>query len=163
MKEIVSGIFKNETIESLDNISKQFVDTHIEDLYYSDALAEIERHKQNDVKLVMITASYVYYAKYIAEKLGFDLCIGSELWYHNGIYTGKLYGKNCYAIEKRFRLWALGYRELTEKDSYAYSDSVTDLPLLAFATNKICVNADKKLKKHALENSDDNYKLVSWK
>lgn len=163
MKEIISGIFKNETIESLDKISKEFVDTYIEALYYSDAIAQIEEHKKNNVKLILITASYVYYAKHIAEKLGFDECIGSELWYHKGVYTGKLYGKNCYQIEKRHRLWVLGYRELTEEDSYAYSDSVTDLPLLAFATNKICVNPDAKLRQHAIENADDNYKIVDWK
>ncbi len=160
MKEISSGIFKNETVEGLDEISKEFVSTFIEPLYFKDALIEIQEHKKNGVKLIMVTASYVYYAKYIAEKLGFDLCIGSELWRHGDKYTGKLYGKNCYAIEKRYRLRVLGYRELMEKESYAYSDSITDIPLLEFATYKICVSPDKKLAKYAAEHED--YKIVNW-
>lgn len=162
MKEIVSGIFKGETIESLDDISKEFVDNHIKELCYKDALNEIKKLKNNNTKLIMVTASYVYYAKYIAQYLGFDECIGCELWYHNGIYTGKLYGKNCYNMEKRYRLYTLGYRELSQSDSYAYSDSITDLPLLEFATNKICVNPDKKLMKYALENKDKNFMVVNW-
>ena len=160
MKEIVSAIFKNETVTSLDIVSKEFVDTYVKGLYYQDALTEIENHKKNNVKLIMVTASYIFYAKYIAEHLGFDLCVGSELWRHKDTYTGKLYGKNCYNIEKKYRLWILDYRELTDADSYAYTDSITDLPLLAFATKKICVNPDKKLAEYALKN--ENYAVVNW-
>ena len=130
---------------------------------YKDALEEIKKLKNQGYTLILVTASFEIYAKYIAENLGFDRCMGTELWTFRGKYTGYMYGKNCYGAAKRYRLFT---EQLFPNYSYkniAYSDSISDLPLFNFADTKICVNPDKRLKEHALKNKDKGFIIAEWR
>lgn len=162
-KDKMARVFKGVDVSKLDCLAKEFVNTVIPKLYYKDALKVIEEHKKNGDTLVLITASYLFYAKYIAEDLGFDKCIATELWEHKGKYTGYMYGKNCYGKEKRFRLLCDGFREIYKGSAYAYSDSISDLSLFNFASKKICVNPKKKFVYYIYQNKDGNFQIVSWK
>ena len=42
-------------------------------------------------------------------------------------------------------------------------DSISDLPLFEFADTKVCVNPDKRLKSHALNNKDKGFIIVNWR
>lgn len=163
IKEIVSGIFKNESVSNMSELALMFVEKYIPSLYYQNAIEAIGNHKKKGDRIIMVTASYLFYAEHIAKKLGFDKCIASELWRHGHIYTGRLYGKNCHGIEKRHRLLSEGFRENEGAASFAYSDSHSDLPLFKFAAAKICVNPDDKLYKYAKAHFSEGYNIVRWK
>lgn len=163
IKEKISRLFKNMSIKELESVSKYFANNIIPKYYYKDALKQIEFHKEKGDTLVLITASYGLYIKFIAENLGFDKYIATELWKFREHYTGYLYGKNCYKAEKRFRLLSEGFKETETKGRYAYSDSISDLNLFNFAEYKICVNPDKKLEAYAKENAELGFSIVNWK
>lgn len=162
IKERISRLFKNMDIKDIDVLSKEFVDNIIPKYYYKDALKQIDHHKQNGDTLVLITASYELYIKFVAKNLGFDKYMATELWKFRGRYTGYLYGKNCYKKEKRFRLLSEGFRDTDAKGRYAYSDSISDLNMFNFAEYKVCVNPDKKLDRYAKENSDIGFSIAKW-
>jgi len=163
MKERIAKIFEHETIDNLSKVGLEFVNTVISKCYYSYALEEIKKCKEKGYTLVLITASFEFYALHIASKLGFDKCIATKLWTNNNIYTGHIYGRNCYGIEKKHRLHMEGYIHGQESNIAAYSDSISDLPLFKFAKERVCVNPKSCLSKYALKHKDEGYVIVDWR
>ncbi|MBW5389049.1 HAD family hydrolase [Brachyspira hampsonii] len=163
MKYRIAHIFTNINIEFGDSIGKEFADKIVPKLYYKDALEEINKLKKQGYTLIMVTASFEIYAKYIASNLGFDRCMGTELWTFRGKYTGYMYGKNCYGAAKRYRLFTEHFFPKHKSKNIAYSDSISDLYLFNFADTKVCVNPDKKLKDYALKNKDKGFTIVNWR
>ena len=161
IKYEIASIFRNITVEFGESIGKEFADSIIPNLYYKDALDEIKKLKSKGYTLIMVTASFELYAKFIAENLGFDKCMGTELWTFRGKFTGYMYGKNCYGIAKRYRLFTERIFSNHKHKNIAYSDSISDLPLLNFAETKICINPNNKFKKHALNN--EGFLIVEWR
>jgi len=68
----------------------------------------------------------------------------------NGVYTGKLSGIPCYQAGKVSRLntW-LDQQGKKFENSYFYSDSINDLPLLELVDTPIAVTPDNRLRAHA--------------
>ena len=110
----------------------------------------------------MVTASFELYAKFIAKNLGFDKCMGTELWTFRGKFTGYMYGKNCYGTAKRYRLFTEHIFPNYKYKNIAYSDSISDLSLLNFAETKICVNPNNNFRKYILNNKE-GFLIVKWR
>ena len=163
IKYKIASIFKNITIEFGEQIGKEFADSIIPNLYFKDALEEIKKLKSQKYTLIMITASFELYAKFIAKNLGFDKCMGTELWTFRGKFTGYMYGKNCYGAAKRYRLFTEHIFPNHKHKNIAYSDSISDLPMLNFAETKICVNPNNKFKKYILKNNNEGFLTVKWR
>ena len=128
IKYEIARIFTNISIEFGDKIGEEFANTVVPSLYYNDAIKEINKLKEEGYTLIMVTASFEIYAKFIGKNLGFD----------------KVFKKDI-------------------SQNIVYSDSISDLPFFAFAAKKVCVNPDKKLREHALNNKNNNFSIVEWK
>lgn len=163
IKYRIAHIFRNIDIEFGDRIGIEFADKIVPKLYYKDALEEIKRLKSEGYTLILVTASFEIYAKHIAYNLGFDKCMGTELWTYRNKYTGYMYGKNCYGKAKKYRLLTENFFPKKSNKNIAYSDSISDLPLFDFADKKVCVNPDNKLKDYALKNKDKGFIIVNWR
>ena len=163
VKYRIAHIFSNIDIDFGNKIGKEFADTIVPNLYYKDALEEIKKLKSEGYTLVLVTASFEIYAKYIASNLGFDKCFGTELWTFRDKYTGYMYGKNCYGNAKRYRLFTEQFFPNHSFKNIAYSDSISDLPLFGFADTKICVNPDSKLRDYALKNQNKGFIIAEWR
>ncbi|MGE5499808.1 MAG: HAD family hydrolase [Syntrophothermus sp.] len=96
------------------------------------ALERIKYHREQGHKLVIVSASPVYWYRAWAEENGFSEIISTELEISDGKLTGKLSGGNCYGPEK---VQKLKNRIDTGKFDciYAYGDSSGDRELLAMA------------------------------
>ena len=88
----------------------------------------------------------------IGEMLGVDRVVATRMVTVDGRYTGEIdfyaYGENKAAAMRRARRADGGY-DLA--DCYAYSDSITDLPMLTAVGHPTAVNPDRGLRKAALE------------
>ncbi len=97
----------------------------------------------------------------LARVLTFDGGLGSHLSeIENGVYTGRITGTFLYGEAK-----AVAIRELAERDgidlaeSYAYSDSASDLPMLRAVGHPVVVNPDEALLRAAQEGGWDVLRL----
>lgn len=103
----------------------------------------IKKSKEEDMYIIMITASPNAYMKYF-QKYGFaDEIIATNLRYNNGYYINEIIGNNCKGNEKVARIYNLLKEkniEIDYKNSYAYSDSISDLPMLRLVNNAYLVN-----------------------
>jgi HAD superfamily hydrolase (TIGR01490 family) len=116
----------------------------------------IERHKLDGDLCIIITATNSFVTTPIAQTLGIDNLIATEPEQINGEFTGLVSGIPCFREGKISRLenW-LDEHNLTWLSflqSWFYSDSLNDLPLLGKVTHPVAVDPDATLKSHAEEN-----------
>ncbi|NUU16087.1 HAD family hydrolase [Cellulomonas humilata] len=123
----------------------------IDPTVYAEAVALIAEHHAADRDVVVVSASGAEVVEPIAAILGADHVIATRMNVADGRYTGEIdfyaYGENK----------ALAIRELAEAQgydldaSYAYSDSITDAPMLGTVGHAFAVNPDRALRRLAVE------------
>lgn len=128
----------------------QFMREKIEPIILPKACALIEDHRQQEHTLLIITATNRFITGPIAERLGIEHLLASEPEVQQGRYTGRVAGVPCYREGKVTRLesW-LGENGLMPGNSWFYSDSHNDIPLLEKVSHPTAVDADAPLTAHA--------------
>ncbi|MCP4597453.1 HAD family phosphatase [Neptuniibacter sp.] len=138
--------------KTLDNLHQQFMQEKVQPMMLDKAQELLQNHRERGDYLLIITATNRFVTGPIAEKLGVDEIIATDPEEIDGDYTGKVAGTPCFQDGKVTRLNS--WLELTGHnldDSYFYSDSHNDLPLLELVTNPVAVNPDEILENHANE------------
>ncbi|MFI8480256.1 HAD family hydrolase [Pseudomonas sp. NPDC078700] len=122
----------------------------VEPIILAKAEALLEQHRQAGDKLVIITATNRFVTGPIAERLGVDTLLATECEMADGRYTGRTTDIPCFKEGKVTRLnrWLeeTGY---SLEDSYFYSDSMNDLPLLEQVAHAFAVDPDPRLQAEA--------------
>ena len=117
------------------------------------ARTAIARDKAEGRRVVMATASYRFYAAEIAERLGFDDCIGTNsiLGLDDRVHA-KIDGKNCYGPVKLRMVddWLQG-SGLERGHVRFYSDHASDAPVFEWSDEPVAVNPHERLRKLANE------------
>ncbi|HWR87622.1 MAG TPA: HAD family hydrolase [Acidiferrobacterales bacterium] len=135
---------------TLDHWRTEFVRTKIAPLITPAARALVEQHRARGDTLLIITATNRFITAPIAEAFGISHLIATEPEEVNGQFTGKVTGVPSYREGKVERLseW-LNDRHESLDDSWFYSDSHNDLPLLNLVDHPVAVNADETLADYA--------------
>lgn len=103
----------------------------------------ISKAKQEDIFILMITASPSAYMKYFKKYQYANEVLGTELEYQNLKYKNKIVGNNCKGQQKIIKINEILEKldiEIDFENSYAYSDSKSDLPMLSLVKNAYLVN-----------------------
>jgi HAD superfamily hydrolase (TIGR01490 family) len=123
----------------------------VEPLVYAEATELIAEHRAAGDEVVVLSASGLEVVEPIAALVGADRCMATRMAVRGGRYTGEielyLYGEQK-AHAARDLAAARGYRLA---DCRAYSDSITDLPLLEAVGHPTAVNPDRALRRAAEE------------
>jgi HAD superfamily hydrolase (TIGR01490 family) len=147
--EFVFEFLSQHDLAYLATLHDQFMTEVIRPQLRPQGQAAINRHRAAGHEIVIITATNAFVTAPIAQAFGVDQLIASQPELVHGRYTGRLMGKPCFQAGKLHHLQAwLGGRKPTE--SWGYSDSFNDLPLLTFVDYPIAVNPDTRLHAHAL-------------
>ena len=167
-------ISRGEKLNSLDVIKDKALSlvaghravdlTDLTDLVYNDYISpklwpETVRIAQDHIKagreVWLVTATPKEIAEVIAHRLGLTGGLGTLVEVGaDGVLTGKLVGETLHGKAKRKAVKTLALeRNISLKRSYAYSDSVNDLPMLNAVGNPHCVNPDVALRYYAKEAS----------
>lgn len=113
----------------------------------------VARHRAAADVCVIITATNSFVTSPIAREFGVEHLIATEPEEKDGEFTGGVAGVPCFREGKITRLenWFAqrGWGWDSFADSFFYSDSLNDLPLLAKVNNPIAVDPDATLRKHA--------------
>ncbi|WP_404335649.1 HAD family hydrolase [Sphingomonas sp. MMS12-HWE2-04] len=131
--------------EALERVGQSFAEAEVTHGVLAGARERIAADRAAGYRLVMATASHGYYARAIAQRLGFDDVIATEARRDgNGHVLSLIEGENCYGGAK-LRLvekWmAQNGVVRSEVHVRAYSDHVSDAPLLEWADEPFAVNA----------------------
>jgi putative phosphoserine phosphatase/1-acylglycerol-3-phosphate O-acyltransferase len=106
----------------------------------------LDDHRAAGRRLVLATTTPHDLVLPLAERLGFDHVVATRYAERDGAYTGKLVGEFVWARGKvaAVRRWAAA-EGVDLAASYAYSDSIYDVPLLRAVGRPHAVNPDPRL------------------
>jgi HAD superfamily hydrolase (TIGR01490 family) len=134
----------------LEQWRAEFIHSKIAALITPGAHALVEKHRARGDTLLIITATNRFITAPIAAIFGIPHLIATEPEEVNGRFTGKVAGVPSYRDGKVTRLTAwLNEHRQTLDDSWFYSDSHNDLPLLNLVTHPVAVNPDPALADYA--------------
>lgn len=129
---------------------ERFLAEKIEPILLPKAVALLERHRAGGDTLLIITATNRFITAPIAERLGVANLLATEAEFVDGRYTGRSLGTPCFQQGKVERLNAwLAETGHDLADSWFYSDSHNDLPLLGQVTHPVAVDPDPILHEQA--------------
>lgn len=127
------------------------IDRTLQPLIYEEALELFEEHRRSGRRIFLVSSAPEEVVEPIARLLHVDDYVGTRAKVEGGRYTGEV-EFYCYGANKAKAIRQLAnVRGLDLSESYAYSDSVTDLPMLEAVGNPVAVNPDRELRRIAVE------------
>ena len=146
----------------LDDWHNEFMAKKIMSQIAPGAYKLINEHMLGGDLCIIITATNRFVTEPIARILGINNLIATEPGQENGEFTGQVSGTPCFREGKITRLedWMDEHNLtwLSFLESWFYSDSLNDIPLLKKVTNPVAVDPDSTLEKYAKEN---NWPVIS--
>lgn len=162
LRLLVGKRFRRSEIAPL---AESYADKVIARGLHSAALDQIAADRAAGYRLLLATASFHLYVDAIARRLGIDDVLATRLDEPDGAdhVHARLAGDNCYGEAKFARIsdW-LATNEITRDQAHvrAYSDHVSDHPMLHFADEAVATTPSRKLKRLAPKMG---WQVVDWR
>jgi HAD superfamily hydrolase (TIGR01490 family) len=151
MRVRLTTLCRGWDVRQVRSIVEETLHDIVDPLVYSEAARLIEEHRARGHDVVIVSASGAEIVAPIAAMLGATHCAATRMTVADGRYTGGI-DFYCYGENK-----AVAIRELARANGYdltlchAYSDSITDLPMLAAVGRPAAVNPNRAFRRLAVE------------
>ncbi len=135
--------------ERVRQVVTEVLEEVISPLLYAEALELIEQHRAAGRLVCIVSSSPEEVVEPLAAMLGIGRVIATRTRIEDGRYTGEL---DFYAFgpSKAEAMRAVADEVGADlRGSYAYSDSITDLPMLEAVGHPVAVNPDRELRRVA--------------
>jgi len=151
MRAYLSALATGWDVELVKKIVAETLDSIVDPIIYEEAVQLIREHQAAGRDVIVISSSGNEVVEPIGERLGVDLAIGTQMAIENGHYTGEIvfYAYGTGKAEAMQRLAAERGYDLAQ--CYAYSDSMTDLPMLEVVGHPLATNPEAELRRLAEE------------
>jgi HAD superfamily hydrolase (TIGR01490 family) len=140
----------NNDPEQLYHWRAQFIQDIITPILLKPAQQLIAKHRDRGDTLLVITATNRFVTQPIVELYGIEHLLATTPEFVDGKYTGDFKGIPCFQ-EGKVKLLEEWLKNSTEtmQNSWFYSDSHNDLPLLKLVDNPVAVDPDENLMQFA--------------
>ena len=150
MRAYLSQLCKGWDVDQVKAIVAETLHDLIDPLIYEEAAALIEEHHAAGRDVVIVSSSGAEVVEPIGEMLGAQHVIATRMVVENGRFTGHI-DYYAYGPTKAAAVAELAKLEGYDlADSFAYSDSSTDIPMLEAVGHPCAVNPDRALRKEAI-------------
>ena len=141
------------SVADLNALHANYMESVIRPMMTKKAQDLVNQHKAQGDLCLVITATNSFVTMPIAQAYGIAHLIGTDPEMVNGAYTGGVAGVPSFQEGKVTRLnqWLAERGQVLAdfEQSYFYSDSHNDLPLMKLVTHPVAVDADAKLTDYA--------------
>jgi HAD superfamily hydrolase (TIGR01490 family) len=149
IRAFMSQLVEGWDVETVKEIVAETLHNVVDPIVYDEAVSLIDEHHRAGRDVVVVSASGTEVVEPIGEMLDADDVIASRLRVVDGKYTGEI-DYYAYAEEKARAIEAMAAeRGYDLDDCFAYSDSITDAPMLEAVGHPHAVNPDRELRKLA--------------
>lgn len=137
-------------LERLRELRERFMREYIEPMILPAGERLLAGHRDKGHELLIITATNRFVTEPIARRLGVAHLLATDPEMRDGRYTGRITGTPCFQEGKitRFEQW-LAEHGPGNPETWFYSDSHNDIPLLSRVDHPVTVDPDEPLRRHA--------------
>jgi len=154
VSNVLSKILLPLTITDVDQIFKECFDQEIKPRIYKESESFLRSLQSQGYLVYFISSTIVPIAEHFKQYFGFGVVVATEIEAVNGSYTGNIQGPICYGVEKLNKIESIWEKEcINLEESYAFSDHISDTPMLNKVGHPIVINPSKQLKKIAQNNN----------
>jgi HAD superfamily hydrolase (TIGR01490 family) len=151
LRERILGSISGQRVVDLARMGPDVL-TGILPLVYREVLDEAYMHQDAGRPAYIVTAASQELADVLAHVLVLDGGVGMRSEVRDGVYTGRPAGPFTYREGKAVAIRELAEREgIDLSESFAYSDSESDLPMMRAVGHPVAVNPDRVLERVARE------------
>ena len=144
--------YRGAHVDELRDITRDFFDEHIVPAFQPGAQTALQSHRERGHPLVLLTASSPYMSELAAETWELDDWLCNRFpTDDDGHLRGTFERPLCYGEGKvhRAQRWAKKHG-INLEQSYFYTDSYSDIPMLQRVKNPRVINPDPRLRRAAL-------------
>jgi HAD superfamily hydrolase (TIGR01490 family) len=150
MREYLSALCRGWNVQQVQEIVAETLHDLIDPIIYDEAASLIEEHHRAGRDVVIVSTSSAEVVEPIGELLGADRVVATRMVVEDGRFTGEV-AYYCYGPTKAEAVAGLAESEGYDlARCYAYSDSVTDIPMLESVGHPRAVNPDRALRREAV-------------
>jgi HAD superfamily hydrolase (TIGR01490 family) len=127
-------------------------ENYVRPLVKHDVLQRAHQHRDEGHRTILVSGTSTPLLEMIGLELGIEEVVGTPLLIHRGRYSGGSERPVCQGPGKVSRLeYHLGsVGAIDWEQSFAYADSILDLPMLEKVGNPVAVYPDQPLRDHAV-------------
>lgn len=150
--ELFFQSYKGESHDRLRFFADELFEKTLKPAVFPGTFTLLEKSKKLGLRQVLITGALDFSVEPLARYLGITDVAANRLEFVNGYATGRLLPPVMASATKARWIREFAEREnVSLSDSYAYSDSISDLPMLSIVGHPAAVNPDFRLKQTALQ------------
>ena len=136
----------------MEEIGEEVFEKHLATSIFPESRALVRAHQEMGHTLAIISSATRYQAEPLARELGIEHVLCTELEVEDGVFTGRVVRPTCYGEGKAHAAIALSDRnDVDLEQSYFYTDSHEDLPLLNLVGRPRPLNPNSRLAQIAKE------------
>jgi putative phosphoserine phosphatase/1-acylglycerol-3-phosphate O-acyltransferase len=136
----------------LEEVGEEVFVKHLARQIYPESRAIVEAHQEAGHTVAIITSATRYQAEPLARDMGIEHVLCTDLEVEEGVFTGEVIRPTCYGEGKAVAARNLAARVGLDLDeSYFYTDSHEDLPLLEAVGRPRPLNPNRQLAQIAKE------------
>lgn len=142
--------------EAFKNLIKEYYENRLSKILYEDGINMLKKLKREGYDVYLISASPEFYLMELYAIEEVDMIIGTKFSMRDGRFERRMEGHNCKGEEKVRRLKEYlkeNNIEVDFKESYMFSDSLSDKPLLELVGKPYLINYKKK----------GEYEILNWR
>lgn len=150
--ELFFHSYKGESFDRLRYFSEELFEEVLKPAIFDGTPELIAQSKKIGQRQVVLTGALDFTIERLMDYLGIDDYKANRLEFVNGYATGRVLPPVMASATKA--KWIREYAEregINLSESYAYSDSISDLPMLSIVGHPVAVNPDFRLKQTALQ------------
>lgn len=150
IKDRALSLTKGHSVEELKGLIDQVYVSEIKPRLWPRSVERLNHHLAEGHEVWLVSAAPVELVQAIANDLGATGALGTLVGHKDGVLTGELVGDPLHGKDKFKAVEKLSAeRGINLKESWGYSDSLNDLPLLTAVGHAVAVNPDPMLRKYA--------------
>ncbi|MCP4003927.1 MAG: HAD-IB family hydrolase [bacterium] len=152
MMSATTAAYRGLAESALEEVGEEVFQKHLATQIYPESRALVEAHQDMGHTIAIISSATRYQAEPLARDMGIQHVLCTQLVVENGAFTGEVVHPACYGEGKAEAARSIAaQKDLDLDQSYFYTDSHEDLPLLRIVGRPRPLNPNRALSQIAKE------------